>query len=268
MTNPLDDVDQYLMGGGGGAPSAFNKFDGPGTRRGGRIVKRELTQQTEFGTNVPLWFDKEETKPRKQVEITVETELRDPERDEDNGHRRIFIKGSYLEGELREAIKTARAPGVQIGGQLYVTRLRQVQRASKKGNYDDWDVKIDYIPAPAEVDAHLLGADANGNGAALAQNGGAQNGAPAATQSVPTPGMAPGSGYTSLPATAPAPAQVSQQSTPAPAAPATTPEMLTEAELLALNPDQRASVVGMIAAGQITAATARIVYAAQLQGVA
>lgn len=246
--------DQFLMG-GGGAPSAFTKDTPINVEIGGRILDRKLAQQTDI-KGVPLWWDDAQTRPREQLVVTVQTTLRDNA--DDDGRRRFFVKGD-LQYTVRDAVQAVGAPGIQIGGELYVARTGK-DTPKERGLDGAWLHRARYIPATDT----FLGANGAGQAAASAQNGGTQNGAPGATQSVPTPSMTPGAGYV----TPPAPTATQPPATTTAQPPAATPEMLSEAELLALNPDQRASVVGMIAAGQITAATARIVYAAQLQGVA
>lgn len=134
---------QFLLG-GGGAPSAFTKNDPIGTKVGGPIVEQpELRQQTDFDTEAPLVWD--DGRPRMQLVVTVQTSLRDPSRDDDDGRRRFYIKGN-LQGVVRDAVRSAKASGLEVGGTLTVTRIgRDVPK--KKGLDGAWLHSATYVPA-------------------------------------------------------------------------------------------------------------------------
>lgn len=117
---------------GGGAPSFdFEKKIGNGVI--GTIVKMEKVQQTKQGEpDVKLWFDKEETRPRMQLNVTLQTDLRNwasvtniPKGDdgndkpgsEDDGTRRIYLKFKSQDA-VGEALRKAGVKGPQIGGRM------------------------------------------------------------------------------------------------------------------------------------------------------
>jgi hypothetical protein len=105
----------FLMS-GGGAKSA--KFSTVGTSVTGPIVREpEVAQQTEFGTGRPLFWD--DGKPRNQLVVQIQTDQRDDA--DDDGVRAIYIKGKSLTNAVREAVKAAGAPGLEVGGVLTVT---------------------------------------------------------------------------------------------------------------------------------------------------
>lgn len=111
----MTSANDFLMS-GGGAKAA--KFPAPGTTVTGAIVREpEVVQQTEFGTGRPLFWD--DGKPRNQLVVQIQTEARDDA--DDDGVRAIYIKGKSLTGAVREAVKTAGAPGLELGGVLSVT---------------------------------------------------------------------------------------------------------------------------------------------------
>lgn len=111
MSNP--DVNDFLKG-GGGAPSA--SFDTPGTIVRGTIVRSEVTQQTEFQTGAPkFWSD---GKPMMQAVITLQTDERSAEVENDEGLRRLFVKGQ-MQAAVRDALKAAGAD-LETGGVLAV----------------------------------------------------------------------------------------------------------------------------------------------------
>lgn len=106
----------------GGAPSA--RFENVGDTFGGRIVEEpEQSQQTDYKSGELLWWDKEKTQPRMQLIVTVQTDLRDPEISEDDGKRRIFVKGKSMTNAVRGAVKAAGSKGLDIGGELHVTYI-------------------------------------------------------------------------------------------------------------------------------------------------
>jgi hypothetical protein len=111
----MTEAQDFLMS-GGGAKAA--KFPTPGTVVTGPIVREpEVAQQTEFGTGKPLFWD--DGKPRNQLVVQIQTGQRDD--DEDDGVRAIYIKGKSLTGAVREAVKAAGAPGLEVGGVLAIT---------------------------------------------------------------------------------------------------------------------------------------------------
>lgn len=97
-----------------GAPAA--KFPSIGTVVKGTIISAEMAQQTDMDGKLKTW---EDGKPRQQIIVTLHTEERDPSLDEDDGTRRVFIKGGMLSA-LREALKAAEAKGIDVGGTLAV----------------------------------------------------------------------------------------------------------------------------------------------------
>lgn len=109
------DPNAWLMG--SGAPSA--KFDTPGDTVTGRIVATpELRQQTDFTSGKPLFWDNGD--PRMQLVVTLQTEQHDPSIADDDGTRRVYVKGQ-LQKAVQQAVRQAGAPGLEVGGTLTVT---------------------------------------------------------------------------------------------------------------------------------------------------
>lgn len=101
---------------GGGVPSA--RFENHGDSVTGTIYDEPAaTQQTDFTTGEPLVWPNGD--PRMQVVVTLATDLRDDS--EDDGLRRIYIKGKSLTGAVRDAVRKAGAKGIEQGGRLTVT---------------------------------------------------------------------------------------------------------------------------------------------------
>ncbi|QFG09452.1 hypothetical protein I5H08_gp035 [Mycobacterium phage Yuna] len=119
--------DSYGFLGGGGPASA--KFKSHGDTVGGPIaVEPEQRQQTDMKTNEGLtWRD---GSPRMQLVVTVQTDLIDPEIEDDDGLRRLFVKGEMRKA-VQKAVITAGARGLDVGGELYLT---YVGDGEKQGN--------------------------------------------------------------------------------------------------------------------------------------
>lgn len=117
----------FLMG-AGGATAKFPTID---TSVSGRIVADpQVTQQTEYGTNKPLTWD--DGRPRMQLVVQVQTDERDSQNAEDDGVRSLYVKGKSLTNAVREAVRKAGAPGLEVGGVLTVTYVADGQ--ADRGN--------------------------------------------------------------------------------------------------------------------------------------
>ncbi|MEU6647831.1 hypothetical protein ABZ863_35685, partial [Saccharomonospora sp. NPDC046836] len=96
------DANDFLMG-GGGAPSA--SFPTPGTIVGGTITETPtVQQQKDIKTGDPLFWS--DGNPRMQMIVTVQTDDRDPAIEDDDGKRRIFVKGQ-MKNAIQDAVRTA-----------------------------------------------------------------------------------------------------------------------------------------------------------------
>lgn len=107
-------VNDFLMN-GGGPPSA--KFPTIGTIWKGKILRTELTQQRDYTTGDPKFWD--DGNPMMQAVVTIQTDQRDPAVDDDDGHRRLFVKGA-MQAAVKEAVLAADARQLEVGGTLAV----------------------------------------------------------------------------------------------------------------------------------------------------
>lgn len=149
--------DSYDFLGGGGVPSG--KFSTPGDVVGGAIaIEPEQRQQTDYKTGEGLtWKD---GSPRMQLVVTVQTDLRDPEVEDDDGKRRLFVKGEMRKA-VQKAVIAAGARGLDVGGELHVTYTGD---GEKKGNLDPPKLySATYAkPAPGSTPAAAAPAQAAG----------------------------------------------------------------------------------------------------------
>lgn len=109
------------------APRASHswKFTNPGDTHTGTITEvSDARQATEYGSNELAYWDKERTRPKMQVAVTLDTTERDPQDANDTGKRTLWVvedgrSGSVLSA-IRQAVHQAGAGTIDIGGQLTV----------------------------------------------------------------------------------------------------------------------------------------------------
>lgn len=204
------------------APRASHswKFTNPGDTHTGTVTEvSDARQATEYGSNELAYWDKERTRPKMQVAVTLDTAERDPQDANDTGKRTLWVvedgrSGSILSA-IRQAVHQAGAGTIDIGGQLTVA-FSGFDPNSKNPANPRKIYSASYVPpAPA--------------------GGMFTNQAPAAAPAAPAQPVAPAA----QPA-APAPAQP----VPAPAAPA------TPAPVPAVPDAIRQAVTALIGTGQ------------------
>ena len=109
------------------APRASHswKFTNPGDTHTGTITEvSDARQATEYGSNELAYWDKERTRPKMQVAVTLDTAERDPQDANDTGKRTLWVvedgrSGSILSA-IRQAVHQTGAGTIDIGGQLTV----------------------------------------------------------------------------------------------------------------------------------------------------
>ena len=210
------------------APRASHswKFTNPGDTHTGTITEvSDARQATEFGSNEPAYWDREKTRPKMQVAVTLDTAERDPQDANDTGKRTLWVvedgrSGSILSA-IRQAVHQAGAGTIDIGGQLTVA-------------FSGFDPNSKNPANPRKIYAASYVPPAPAGGMFTSQ-------APAQPVAQPAPAPA-------TPA-APAPAPVAQPAAPAPAAqPVAAPA--TPAPVPAVPDAVRQAVTALIATGQ------------------
>ena len=107
------DPDDFLMGGG----TTSAKFEDTGDVVRGKIVAKAMRQQTDFTTKEPkFWKD---GSPMMQLVVTLQTDENDPEIEDDNGQRNLYVRYKLQEA-VKAAVKKAGASKLDIGGELAV----------------------------------------------------------------------------------------------------------------------------------------------------
>ena len=213
------------------APRASHswKFTTPGDTHTGTITEvSDARQATEYGSNEPAYWDKERTRPKMQVAVTLDTAERDPQDANDTGKRTLWVvedgrSGSILSA-IRQAVHQAGAGTIDIGGQLTVT-------------FSGFDPNSKNPANPRKIYAAAYVPPAPAGGMFTSQ-------APAQPVAAPAPA-----------APAPAPAAPAQPVAPAPAAqPVAAPA--TPAPVPAVPDAVRQAVTALIGTGQDDAAIA------------
>lgn len=124
MTTPMN-ADDFLMS-GGGAPSA--KFPVIGTTVSGPITEKPIVQQQRDPKDgsPKVWND---GNPMMQLVVTVQSGQNDPAVADDDGRRRIFVKGQ-MKTAIQDAVRTVGARGLEVGGVLSVTYVRDGEKSN------------------------------------------------------------------------------------------------------------------------------------------
>lgn len=135
-------AEDFLMGGG----VASAKFPTIGTTVSGRITERPtVEQQTDFTTGELKFWD--DGKPQMQLVVTLATNQRDPENPEDDGTRRLYVKGQ-MKNAVATAVRSTGAKGLEVGGTLTVTYSRDGQKTNPRFNAPK-NFDAAYVPAAA-----------------------------------------------------------------------------------------------------------------------
>lgn len=133
------DPNDFLMGGGGVPSFSFGPLGAaPGASVTGTILNLQTSQQTDFKTRAPLSWPNGD--PKMQLEVTLQTTLRDPSTEDDDGQRRVFIKGKGLTDATREAVLKVGAKGLELGGTLTVTYSHDTKPAGGGNPYREYTV--------------------------------------------------------------------------------------------------------------------------------
>jgi hypothetical protein len=135
-------ADDFLMG--GSVPSA--KFPAIGTTLTGRITSPPtVEQQRDYTTGEPKFWD--DGKAQMQMVVTLATSERDHAVQDDDGTRRLYVKGQ-LKNAVAQAVRASGARGLEVGGTLTVTYTRDGERKNPRFNAPK-EYTAQYLPAAA-----------------------------------------------------------------------------------------------------------------------
>ena len=109
----FDDVNDFLES--GGIPSAA--FENIGDNWRGQVVRAVKVQSRDFETGEAQTWD--DGSPKYQLNVDIQTDIRNPDISGDDGVRRLFVRGGMLQA-IRQALRGAKAR-LEPGGWLDVT---------------------------------------------------------------------------------------------------------------------------------------------------
>lgn len=94
------------------------KFESPGDTIVGTVTAAPREQQqTKYGTQTPdTWPD---GSPKMQILVPLQTDLREDENDD--GTRTLYVASKNMKRAIAQAMRDAKAPDVEAGGQLTVS---------------------------------------------------------------------------------------------------------------------------------------------------
>lgn len=148
------DANDLLMGGG----LASAKFPTIGTSITGRLVRNpEARQQTHIETGEPLTFANGD--PRMQIVVSLATDERDPDNEDDDGERALYIKGNML-AAVRDAVRKAGAKGLEVGGTLTVTYVGDGERKNRAFNAPKLYAAVYVLPSAQAANETLMSTSA------------------------------------------------------------------------------------------------------------
>lgn len=120
----LDDLNDFLES--GGIPSAA--FENIGDSWRGQVIRAAKVQSRDFETGeLQTWDD---GSPKYQLNIDIQTDVRDPEINGDDGVRRLYVRGNLLQA-TRQALR-AKSAKLLPGGFIEATYTAD-GTASKRG---------------------------------------------------------------------------------------------------------------------------------------
>ena len=102
---------------GNSAKAYFGANSQPGDTVTGVIEKIETTQVNDFQTKQPAFWN--DGRPKEQIHVIIQTQLRDPSVEEDDGRRSLWVKGwgiqlkAFREACMQAGVKTPK-PGDTI----------------------------------------------------------------------------------------------------------------------------------------------------------
>lgn len=123
-----DEANRWLMG--SGVPSC--SFPEIGAKHEGYIAAVEMGQQRDPKDNSPKVWD--DGSPMMQMIITLNTNERDPQIENDNGVRKLYVASKGMREALAAAVKLTGAGGVAIGGWLGMKFIREGERTNRAFN--------------------------------------------------------------------------------------------------------------------------------------
>jgi hypothetical protein len=147
-------AEEFLMG--GGVKSAEFPDRAYGTTWTGTICQQPtLQQQTDLKTG-ELKFWKSDGKPMMQLVVVIQTDVRDPNVEDDDGKRAFYIKAK-LKAAVQAAVRAGGAKNLAVGGTLSITYTGDGVQEQKGYNPPKLYAAVYQPPSAAQANAFLNG---------------------------------------------------------------------------------------------------------------
>lgn len=155
------DANDLLMG--GGIKSASFPDQQFGATVAGVIVRPPaVRQQTDFDSGEPKFFPNGD--PMQQIVVQVQTDLRDPADPADDGVRAFYLKAQMMQA-VRDAVKATGAKGLDVGGHLTITYVRDEPNSRGRGKAKKVYAAVYRPPAVQAANDALMGTAQPNDGA-------------------------------------------------------------------------------------------------------
>lgn len=135
-----------------GVPSS--KFEDKGDSVTGVLVDGDVQPQTDTQGNVK--FRKDGVTPIMQLVITWDTNERDAKIPNDKGRRKLYCSWR-LEAEIKRAVRATGADGLEVGGTLTVTFVREEKVEGVMGKAKIYEAS--YVPPTKTIGGTVNGDD-------------------------------------------------------------------------------------------------------------
>ena len=131
-----------------------SKFETHGESHTGVLVEGDVIPQTDPNTN-EVKYKKDGVTPIMQLVVTWDTEERDAKTPNDSGRRKLYCSWR-LEAEIKRAVRATGAEGLETGGTLTVTYIREEKVPNQPGKAKIYEAS--YIP-PKQYISGTVGDD-------------------------------------------------------------------------------------------------------------
>jgi hypothetical protein len=134
-------------------PSISFKDAKIGTSYTGTITDLQTVQVKDFATGEPKYWD--DGKPQLQIQVTLDTDLRDDSLEDDNGERRVYLFGQKLTA-AKQALKDSGLTKFELGAKFTITFSGEKPAKTKGFNpVKLYEIKIEKGKSNPAVDALL-----------------------------------------------------------------------------------------------------------------
>lgn len=158
MTNPNPNEARDFLMGSGVSTLSFDANKGyvmGQTVHRGIVISAKLMQQRDVDTGKPKYWNNGD--PVKQLVITLQTTMHDPQNPDDDGQRALYVSSPNMRTAIRDAIKAAGGKDLEPGGELAICWVGNGEQTNKAYNPPKIYKAQWKLPDPGTVDFLGLG---------------------------------------------------------------------------------------------------------------